>query len=130
AEEYQDLQKRQPRRIGNEVYPSLEDAIEVANAILHLDPSANGELAYRGFKIKEHKTGLLLADLAEGVREVKYTFADLVAQPRRVLTSPMWSGIVNKGQAYSPFMQNTQKLIPWRTLTGRQHFYLDHENYL
>ena len=23
-----------------------------------------------------------------------------------------------------------EELIPWRTLTGRQHFYLDHENYL
>jgi nitrate reductase alpha subunit len=37
---------------------------------------------------------------------------------------------VTKGRAYSPFTLNVERLIPWRTLTGRQHFYLDHENYL
>ena len=26
-------------------------------------------------------------------------------------------------------MQNVERLIPWRTLTGRQHLYLDHEAY-
>ncbi len=38
--------------------------------------------------------------------------------------------MINKGRAYSPFTLNVERLIPWRTLTGRQHFYLDHENYL
>ncbi len=53
-----------------------------------------------------------------------------MAQPRRVLTTPTWSGNVNKGRAYSPFTLNVERRVPWRTLTGRQHFYLDHENYL
>ena len=47
-----------------------------------------------------------------------------------MLTTPTWSGIVNKGRAYSPFTLNVEHLVPWRTLSGRQHFYLDHENYL
>ncbi len=46
------------------------------------------------------------------------------------LTTPTWSAVINKGRAYSPFTLNVERLIPWRTLTGRQHFYLDHENYL
>ena len=37
---------------------------------------------------------------------------------------------MNRGRAYAAFTYNVEKLVPWRTLTGRQHFYLDHEMYL
>ncbi|MEJ2358258.1 MAG: nitrate reductase subunit alpha [Deinococcales bacterium] len=111
-------------------YPSLESARDVADAILALDPVSNGELAHRAFAHEEHKTGVRLTDLAEGSRDVRVSFDDLVAQPRRVLTSPTWTGIVKAGRAYTPFALNRERLVPWRTLTGRQHFYLDHEQYL
>jgi nitrate reductase alpha subunit len=130
ADEYQQLAQEQPYTLNGRAYPSLEFAREVCDAILRLDPASNGELAYRAFQAEEHKTGLGLADLAEGSREVRYSFADIVAQPRRVLTTPTWSGIVGNGRAYSPFTLNVERGIPWRTLTGRQHFYLDHESYL
>jgi nitrate reductase alpha subunit len=130
ADEYQALVQEQGRRFNGKEYPSLEEAIEVADTILRLDPVTNGELAYRAFEEEEHKTGRKLAHLAEGTRSVRYNFADLVAQPRRVLTSPTWSASINKGRSYSPFTINVEELVPWRTLTGRQHFYLDHANYL
>jgi len=130
ADEYQALVQEQGRRFNGKEYPSLEEAVEVADTILRLDPVTNGELAYRAFEEEEHKTGRKLAHLAEGTRSVRYNFADLVAQPRRVLTSPTWSASINKGRSYSPFTINVEELVPWRTLTGRQHFYLDHENYL
>ncbi len=132
--EYKDLQARQPRQYGRNgtatVFPSLYEARQVADAILFLDPSSNGEVAHRAFEIEEHKTGLSLTDLASGMRDIHYSFADIVTQPRRVLTTPTWSAIVNQGRAYSPFTINVDRFVPWRTLTGRQHFYLDHENYL
>lgn len=31
------------------------------------------------------------------------------------------------GRRYSPFTTNVERLIPWRTITGRQSFYLDHD---
>ena len=130
ADEYQRLAQRQPCNVRGQVLPSLYDAREVAEAILALDPVSNGELAHRAFEAEEHKTGLDLSDLAEGLRDVRYSFDDIVAQPRRCLTTPTWSGIINKGRAYTPFSLNVERLIPWRTLTGRQHFYLDHEGYL
>jgi nitrate reductase alpha subunit len=46
------------------------------------------------------------------------------------LTSPCWSGIINDGKAYSPFVMSVVRKVPWRTLTGRQQFYMDHEGYL
>ena len=110
-------------------YPSLVDPLHAANMILHFAPETNGEVAYRGFKAREEEIGLPLADLAEPYRGVRCDFAAVTQQPRRILTSPCWSGIVNNGRAYSGYVQNVERLVPWRTLTGRQHFYLDHEAY-
>jgi nitrate reductase alpha subunit len=42
----------------------------------------------------------------------------------------MWSGLIEGGRTYSPFTYNVEARVPWRTLTGRQHFYLDHPLYL
>ncbi|MCL6525691.1 MAG: nitrate reductase subunit alpha [Thermaceae bacterium] len=130
ADFYDDLRQRQGRRLNGRMYPSLEDAKQVAEAILYLDPVSNGELAYRAFKDEEKKTGVKLSDLAEPVRDTRISFSDLVAQPCRQLTTPTWSANINQGRAYSPFTLNVERLIPWRTLSGRQHFYLDHLNYL
>lgn len=110
-------------------YPSLTNAVNAANAVLFFAPETNGEVSYRGFTQKEREVGLPLADLARGQREIRYDFTNLVQQPRRLLTSPSWSGIMNNGRAYSAFVMNVERLVPWRTLSGRQHFYLDHEAY-
>jgi nitrate reductase alpha subunit len=98
--------------------------------VLHFAPETNGEVAYRGFQVRERQTGQKLTDLAEGSRAIRHDFHSLTRQPARILTSPCWSGIVNGGRAYSAYCQNVERLIPWRTLTGRQHLYLDHEGYL
>jgi len=127
---YDELKERQPVEWGGQTYPSLEDAVDAANAILHLAPETNGESAYRAFKAEEEKVGRKLTDLAEPYRSIKFTFKDLIAQPRRLLTSPVWTGILNEGRAYAPYCLNVERLVPWRTLTGRQHFYLDHEGYI
>ena len=58
------------------------------------------------------------------------SFRDLQSQPRRLLNSPCWSGLVTGGRSYSAFTTQVEELVPWRTLTGRQQFYLDHWAYL
>ncbi len=131
---YDELARKQPdeasRDAGGVLRPSLKRGRQVAEAILALDPASNGELAHRAFEAEEAKTGLSLTHLGAGQRDIRTSFADIVAQPRRILTTPTWSGIVTKGRAYNPFTLNVEHLIPWRTLTGRQHLYLDHEQYL
>ena len=111
-------------------YPSIGEDVDVCNAILRLASVTNGELAYRSYKNMEEKVGLPLADLAEKTRDVRTTYKDLQAQPRRFINSPMWSGLVSDGRAYAAFTYNVEKSVPWRTLTGRQHFYLDHPGYI
>ena len=44
-----------------------------------------------------------------------------------MITSPEWSGCETGGRRYSPFTINVERLKPWHTLTGRQHFFLDHD---
>jgi nitrate reductase alpha subunit len=94
--------------------------------ILALAPETNGEAAHRAFLAEEEKTGVPLADLAAGGRGVRTTFDDLARQPRRLLTSPCWSGIVKDGRPYAPYVLNVERRVPWRTVTGRQQLYLDH----
>lgn len=117
-------------KIDGKTYPSIKEDVSAVNAVLYLSSLTNGELAYRAYKFMETKTGLVLADLAEGNRNVRINFKDLQAQPRRYHNSPVWSGLMNDGRAYSAYTYNVERLVPWRTLTGRQHFYLDHDMYL
>ena len=117
-------------KIDGKIYPSLKEDISAANVVLHLSSLTNGAATVRAYENMEKKTGLVLADLAEGSRDVRMTFKDLQAQPRRYNTSPVWSGLMNEGRAYSGFTYNVERLVPWRTLTGRQHFYQDHEMYI
>ncbi|WP_280140909.1 molybdopterin dinucleotide binding domain-containing protein, partial [Nocardia vulneris] len=57
----------------------------------------------------------------------RISFADTQARPVPVITSPEWSGSESGGRRYSPFTINVERLKPWHTLSGRQHFYLDHD---
>ncbi len=111
-------------------YPCLEDALDAANVLLALAPETNGEIAYTAFKHEEERVGLPLADLAANVRGVRMSFGDITRQVRRTLISPCWTGMVNDGRAYTAWCINVERLVPWRTLTGRQHLYLDHPYYI
>ncbi|MDH5597960.1 MAG: hypothetical protein OEY34_02485, partial [Cyclobacteriaceae bacterium] len=122
--------KRHVRSYNDREYPSLKEDIEAINCILKLSTLTNGKLTHRAYQNMEKKTGLVLSDLSEGSQDVAIDYADLQAQPRRYNTSPLWSGLMNKGRAYAAYTYNVDRLVPWRTLTGRQHFYLDHDGYI
>lgn len=106
--------------------PSLDTARQTAEAILMLAPETNGETAVKSWKGLEQKTGLSLQHLSRAREGEKITFADLTAQPRKIITSPIWSGIESESRRYSPFVINIEEKVPFRTLTGRAQFYQDH----
>jgi nitrate reductase alpha subunit len=107
--------------------PSLVRDVHACEAILALSATTNGHLATQGFRTLERRTGRPLADLAAEREGVQITFADTQARPTPVITSPEWSGSEAGGRRYSPFTINVERSKPWHTLTGRQHFYLDHD---
>jgi nitrate reductase / nitrite oxidoreductase, alpha subunit len=107
--------------------PSLARDIHLAEGILALSGTTNGEVAVAGWKALERRTGVALADLAEERKGEQISFADTQVAPRAVITSPEWSGSETGGRRYSPFVVNVERNKPWHTLTGRMHFYLDHD---
>ncbi|MBK5249750.1 MAG: nitrate reductase subunit alpha [Actinomycetales bacterium] len=107
--------------------PQLTTDLHACEMILALSGTTNGHLATQGFRTLEKRTGTKLADLAEEHLGKQVTFADTQAAPVTVITSPEWSGSESGGRRYSPFTINVERLKPWHTLSGRQHFFLDHD---
>ena len=107
--------------------PSLVRDLHACEAVLALSGTTNGHLATQGFRTLEERTGTRLADLAAEHEGKRITFADTQSAPVPVITSPEWSGSESGGRRYSPFTINVERLKPWHTLTGRQHFFLDHD---
>jgi nitrate reductase alpha subunit len=107
--------------------PALDTDAKMAEAILTLSGTTNGRLSVRGFHVMEQRVGRPLAHLAEGSEEKRISFADTQAQPVPVIASPEWSGSEAGGRRYAAFTTNVEELKPWHTLTGRMHFFLDHD---
>jgi len=129
-EEYEELKAKLGRVLHHGVtegMPQLKTGKQVAEAILALAPETNGNTAVKAWESLEKKTGLRLAHLSIERKGEKMSFADLDGQPRKIITSPIWSGIESEDRFYSPFVINIEEKVPFRTLTGRAQFYQDHE---
>jgi nitrate reductase alpha subunit len=107
--------------------PQLARATHACELILAASGTTNGHLAVTGFQALERRTGTRLADLAAEHEGKQITFADTQARPTPVITSPEWSGSESGGRRYSAFVINVERAKPWHTLTGRMHFFLDHD---
>ena len=106
--------------------PQLETAIDAAEMILTLAPETCGSVAVKAWEALEERTGREHTHLAKPKQDEKIRFHDVVAQPRKIISSPIWSGLEDEHVSYNASYTNVHELIPWRTLTGRQQFYLDH----
>ena len=49
----------------------------------------------------------------------KIRFRDIQAQPRKIISSPTWSGIESETVSSNAGYTNVHELIPWRTFAGR-----------
>ncbi|PHV68478.1 nitrate reductase subunit alpha [Williamsia muralis] len=107
--------------------PALDTDVKLAEAILTFSGTTNGAVAVDGFEKLQKRVGKRLDDLAGGSEEKRITFADTQRAPVPVITSPEWSGSETGGRRYAPFTVNIERLKPFHTLTGRMHFYLDHD---
>ena len=106
--------------------PKLDTAIDACEMILMLAPETNGEVAVKAWQELEKATGREHAHLALPKEDEKIRFRDIAAQPRKIISSPTWSGIESEHVSYNAGYTNVHELIPWRTLTGRQQLYQDH----
>jgi len=107
--------------------PQIESAIDAAEVVLHLAPETNGHVAVKAWASLGEFTGREHTHLAVGKEHEAIRFRDIQAQPRKIISSPIWSGLEDEHVSYNAGYTNVHELIPWRTLTGRQQFYQDHE---
>ena len=106
--------------------PKIETDIDACEAVLMLAPETNGEVAVKAWAALSQQTGRDHTHLARPKEEEKIRFRDIVAQPRKIISSPIWSGLESEHVCYNAGYTNVHELIPWRTLSGRQQLYQDH----
>jgi nitrate reductase alpha subunit len=106
--------------------PRIETDMDAAEVILTLAPETNGHVAVKAWEALSKATGREHAHLARAREDDKLRFRDLQAQPRKIISSPTWSGLESEHVTYNAGYTNVHELIPWRTLTGRQQLYQDH----
>ena len=111
----------------SEGMPRIDNAKDACEIMLALSPESNGDVGVRSWAGLEKQTGFKLNDSSRPVQDQHLTFEGITARPTKGFTSPNWSGIEVHGRTYAPFELNVQRLVPFHTLTGRQHFYMDHE---
>ncbi len=104
----------------------IETDIDAAEVVLMLAPETNGEVAVKAWEALGKATGREHTHLAVPKEDEKIRFRDIVAQPRKIISSPTWSGLESEKVCYNAGYTNVHELIPWRTLTGRQQLYQDH----
>ncbi|GGG77569.1 nitrate reductase subunit alpha [Corynebacterium pelargi] len=108
--------------------PDLSSAPKVINMILHLSGVSNGEVAAEGFRNQAKRTGLdNLHELVDNVEGTRINWDMIKERPAEVITSPEWTGIKKDGRRYTAFSINREYLKPFHTLSGRMHYYLDHD---
>ncbi|MDE2436714.1 MAG: nitrate reductase subunit alpha [Sphingomonadales bacterium] len=107
--------------------PRIDTAIDAAEVLLMLAPETNGEVAVKAWAALSENTGIDHTHLARPKEEEKIRFRDVQAQPRKIISSPTWSGLESEHVCYNACYTNVHELIPWRTLTGRQQLYQDHK---
>jgi len=107
--------------------PIIESAIDAAETVLTFAPETNGNVAVKAWAALSEFTGRDHTHLAKPKQEEKIRFRDIQAQPRKIISSPTWSGLEDEHVSYTAGYTNVHELVPWRTLTGRQQFYQDHK---
>jgi nitrate reductase alpha subunit len=106
--------------------PKIETDIDACEVVMTLAPETNGHVAVKAWTALGKQTGREHTHLAIHREDEKIRFRDIQAQPRKIISSPTWSGIESETVSYNAGYTNVHELIPWRTLTGRQQFYMDH----
>src|SRR5699024_7286878 len=94
--------------------PRLYSSIDACDTVMGLAPETNGQVAVKAWQELEKFTGREHVHLARPKQDEKITFRDIQAQPRKIITSPTWSGVESEKVSYNAGYTNVHELIPWR----------------
>ncbi len=126
VEQLGDLNGRVREEGATQGRPKIVSDIDATEVVMMLAPETNGHVACKAWEALSKQTGREHVHLALHREDEKIRFRDIQAQPRKIISSPTWSGLESEKVSYNAGYTNVHELIPWRTLTGRQQFYQDH----
>ncbi len=76
--------------------PSIVTDIDACEVVLQLAPETNGHVAVKAWEALGKQTGRDHTHLALYREDEKIRFRDIQAQPRKIISSPTWSGIESR----------------------------------
>ena len=82
--------------------PRIDTDIDAVEAILSLAPETNGEVAVKAWEALAKQTGREHPHLARRSGTRRSASAISVAQPRKIISSPTWSGLESERSATTP----------------------------
>ncbi len=105
----------------------IESDIDACEVVLQLAPETNGHVAVKAWEALQQDHRAATTPTWPCTAKTKRS-ASATSRPSRARSSPRPPGAVWRVEkvSYNAGYTNVHELIPWRTLTGRQHFYLDH----
>lgn len=81
--------------------PLIDTAIDASEVILALAPETNGHVAVKAWQALGEITGREHTHLALHKEDEKIRFRDIQAQPRKIISSPTWSGLESDHVSYN-----------------------------
>ncbi|NLH81973.1 MAG: nitrate reductase subunit alpha, partial [Phyllobacteriaceae bacterium] len=89
--------------------PAIRTDIDATEVILSLAPETNGEVAVKAWEALSKITGRDHTHLALPKEDEKIRFRDIVAQPRKIISSPTWSGLESEKVCYNAGYTNVHE---------------------
>ncbi|MBX0118587.1 hypothetical protein HZG11_26420, partial [Salmonella enterica subsp. enterica serovar Typhi] len=81
--------------------PRIDTALDASEVILALAPETNGQVAVKAWQALGEMTGREHTHLAINKEDEKIRFRDIQAQPRKIISSPTWSGLESEHVSYN-----------------------------
>ncbi len=111
----------------NKGMPDIKEDEKVVDAILTLSSCTNGKVASKAWESAEKKTGLPISNIAKNREAEHFTLKEITIQPKQSISTPIFTGVTEPDRRFTAFSNSIEFLMPFRTLSGRQHFFIDHE---
>jgi nitrate reductase alpha subunit len=81
--------------------PKIDSDIDACEVVLQLAPETNGHVAVKAWQALGKQTGIDHVHLALHREDEKIRFRDIQAQPRKIISSPTWSGLESEKVSYN-----------------------------
>ena len=112
----------------NKGMPNLEEDEKAVEAILTLSTCTNGKPANKAWKFAAKKTGLPeIENIAKDRESEHFTLKEITVQPRVSISTPIFTGTTHFERRFTAFSNSIEYKMPFRTLSGRQELFIDHE---